>query len=789
LLRGARLEQIASWAETTTVAPSVGDAAYLRASVERRDEDRAAEAARQARERALERRSIRRLRGIVAAVTAAALVASVLTAVALDQRSQARREARLATARELAAAALANLTVDPERSILLALQAVETTRPDGMVLREANEALHSALAADRLLFAIRDPSTANVAWSPDGRLLATGGTVLGTRQPDVILWDAATGGMIHRLSGHTGDVDSIAFSPDGSRLVTTAAEDPRTIIWNTRTGRPRLTVPIAEGYPGGASFSPDGRLVAIGDTGDVAGIRIVDARTGDPVRTIGEGEVDYFSPSFSPDGTRIGARSAGDVRVYDIASGRQVLNIPGAAGDKGGVIYSPDGSRIATSCCEGSPTIWDARTGRKLLTLEGPTGAQAFSGVAWSADGGLVATGGTDGMARVWDARSGRQLISLVGHAGAVAMVAFNPDGTRLLTGGGDGAARVWDVTPAGGSEWMGGAEPSPLWGVAYSNDGSTILTTSSGGGGRMWNSSTGERVGSYPLALTGAFGPGSTIVTGGFFEAAGASVRVLRTDSGKEVRSFPLPWLGPGFAMSPDRSILATSLEFGGPALWDVASGTRLRTLHVSPDYTDQIATGVAFSPDGMFVASLAADALFVWEIASGRIVLDFPAHTSLAWSVTFSPDGSKIATSGRDGAAIWDATSGDRLAKLSGVGGIADVKFSPDGRLLATAGDDGKVRIWDVASGRETLSLGSADAGLPAVAFSPDGTKLASVGLDGILRVYVLPIDELIQLARARVTRGFTERECRQYLHLAACSASLARLPGRTGGYSRSG
>jgi len=779
LLRGARLEQIASWADTTTVAPSVGDAAYMRASVERRDDDRAAEAARQARERALERRSIRRLRGIVAAVTAAALVASVLTAVAVDQRSQARREARLATARELAAAALANLTVDPERSILLALQAVVTTRPDGMVLQEANEALHSALAADRLLFAIRDPSTANVAWSPDGRLLATGGTVLGTRQPDVILWDAATGGMIHRLSGHTGDVDSIAFSPDGSRLVTTAANDPRTIIWNTRTGRPRLTVPIAEGYPGGASFSPDGRLVAIGDTGDVAGIRIVDARTGDPVRTIGEGEVDYFSPSFSPDGTTIGARSARDVVVYDVATGQQVLNIPGAAGDKGVVIYSPDGSRIATSCCEGSPTIWDARTGRKLLTLEGPTGAQAFSGVAWSADGALVATGGIDGSARVWDARSGRQLISLVGHAGAVAMVAFSPDGNRLLTGGGDGAARVWDVTPSGGSEWMGAAVPFPLWGVAYSNDGSTILTTGLGGGGRMWHSSTGERVGSYPLALTGAFGPGSTIVTGGFSEA-GPSVRVLRIDSGEEVRSFPVPWLGPGFAMSPDRSVLATSVHFGGVALWEVASGTRLRTLHVSPGYADQIATGVAFSPDGTLVAGLAADALFVWEIASGRIVLDFPAHSGLAFSVTFSPDGSKIATSGRDGAAVWDASSGDRLASLSGVGGIAAVRFSPDGRLLATAGDDGKVRIWGVAAGRETLSLGSAGAALGEVAFSPDGTKLASVGLDGILRVYVLPIDELVQLARDRVTRGFTERECSQYLHLAACTAALARPPG---------
>jgi WD40 repeat protein len=171
---------------------------------------------------------------------------------------------------------------------------------------------------------------------------------------------------------------------------------------------------------------------------------------------------------------------------------------------------------------------------------------------------------------------------------------------------------------------------------------------------------------------------PGSTIVTSGWSD--GPIVRVLQADSGEEVRFFRIPWFGPGFAMSPDRSTLATSLKFGGPALWDVASGRRLRTLHASPDYADQIATGVAFSPDGRFVASLAADALF-WEIASGRIVLHFPAHTSLAWSVTFSPDGSKIATSGRDGAAIWMRRQG--IASRGSPGSVAS-RTSGSARML---------------------------------------------------------------------------------------------------------
>jgi WD40 repeat protein/DNA-binding SARP family transcriptional activator len=770
LLRGARLESTVAWTETTTVSPSAGEAAYLRACVERRDEERAAEAARQARERALERRSIRRLRGVVAALTAAALVASVLTAVAVDQRSGARREARVATARELAAAALSNLTVDPERSILLALQAVETTRPDGTVLREAKEALHSALAADRLLFTIRDPSTANVAWSPDGRLLATGGTAGGTEQHDAILWDAATGKVVHRLSGHTGDVSSVAFSPDGSRLVT-SADDARAIIWSTRTGQRLQTVPGLEGYAG-ASFSPDGRLVAIGGWAAPL-IRIADARTGDRVRTIRDERAEFLiSPSFSPDGTRVTAGSGEDLLVYDVATGRRVLTIP-HAGAEGGVVYSPDGRRLATSCCNASPTIKDARTGDKLLTLDGHAGE--VIGVAWSADGTLLATGGTDGTARVWDARSGRQLMVLSGHAGGVEIVSFSPDGTRLVTGGNDGTARVWDVTPSGGSEWMGGAEPFPLWGVEYGADASTILTF--GNSGRLWTSSTGERVQSYPLAFDGAFGPdGSTIVTGAWSDAAGgAFVRVLDTRSGEELRFIPVPW-PIGFAVNQDASMIATPTTSKGVVLFEVTSGMRLRTLETPAHVND-----IVFSPDGMLVAGLADDGvLLVWDVASGRRVLGFRAQTGFASSVAFSPDGSKIATSGLDGAAVWSVTSGDRIARLSGVGNLRNVTFSPDGRSLATAGDDGHARIWDAASGRETLSLGAVGKGLTAVAFSPDGTKLAAVGLDGILRVHVLPIRELVELAGARVTRGFTDRECRQYLHLASCSPALARVPG---------
>ena len=232
LLRGARLERVASWAETTTVSPSTREAAYLRASVERRDQERADEAARQGRERALEQRSIRRLRGIVAAVTVAALVASVLTAVAVDQRSQARRQARLATVRELAAAAAVNLAVDPELSILLAVEAGELARSDGGTVQpEVHEVLHQAISASRIVMSVPEVG-GSLDWSPTGDVFATEGSD-GSGVVDIR--DVRTGRSIRSFPGHDGDITDVAFNPDGSLLATTGT-DGFLKVWDPSNG-------------------------------------------------------------------------------------------------------------------------------------------------------------------------------------------------------------------------------------------------------------------------------------------------------------------------------------------------------------------------------------------------------------------------------------------------------------------------------------------------------------------------------------------------------------------------
>ena len=154
------------------------------------------------------------------------------------------------------------------------------------------------------------------------------------------------------------------------------------------------------------------------------------------------------------------------------------------------------------------------------------------------------------------------------------------------------------------------------------------------------------------------------------------------------------------------------------------------------------------------------------MWRVDSGEQTLSFRAQHEPGLGVTFSPDGAMLATAGDDGAALWSVESGDRLHVLAGAGRIEAVSFDPSGSRIATAGDDTVVRIWDVETGRETLSLfPQATDILADVEFSPDGGSLAVTSGDGSVRVYVLALDELVRLARGRLTRGLTDGECEQF------------------------
>jgi WD40 repeat protein/serine/threonine protein kinase/DNA-binding winged helix-turn-helix (wHTH) protein len=770
---GARLEQLASWRSRSDLALTPMEQEFLEGSLAERDRLLSEDASRRARELELERRSVRRLRILVGVLAAAALVAGGLTVFAFGQRSEAERERRVAIVRELAAAANSNLDVDAERSVLLALEAVELARSaDDSVPREAEEALHRAVVASRIELRVPDLGGA-LDWSPAGSLFVTEGP---EESGLIDIRDAATGESVRSFPGHDADVNMVAFSGDGS-LLATSGDDGAVNVWDPGTGD-RLQHFPGSGEVWGVSFSPDGSLVAAAWWADQA-VRIWDVATGRRVSEIAPIAAS-FATSFSPDGRRLGIATfdSGGV-VADARSGEELFTLEGQEFGVRDVDWSPDGRWIATSSPDSTVLVWDARTGQSRFTLFGHKGEVVAAD--WSSDSRRLVTGSNDGTAKVWevDADGTRELVSISAQErGGGLWVAFSPDGSRIMTGDQEiTAVKIWNVDLSGDAEWANvPADARDLGGVAFTPDGAGIVVSDGAGTLSVWDAESGTRFRTLgPSRGSNAdAGLAIDVSSDGLVAATvigGAQVWSLSTAN--EVFSVQASGGAEDVAWSADGSLLATGSGSGRIEIVD-RSGMEVASLP-SPGFR---ISAVRFSPDSRLLAAAgiplgrpdAAPGLTIWDWRQHNALLTIPA---LAEAVAFSPDGAWLATAPLFGPVrIWDVGSGDERARLVGhTGAVNDVAFSPDGSLLATGSTDGTVRLWDPEAGIQLLVLRGHDGVVWDVAFSPDGSKLASASPSGDVRVWALDPDDLVEIARRSVTRDLTDDECRQYLHTAEC------------------
>jgi WD40 repeat protein len=309
-----------------------------------------------------------------------------------------------------------------------------------------------------------------VAWSPDGKRLASAG-----QDRTVCVWDTASGKLLYTLRRHTGFVYGVAFSPDGTRLASCSGglgELPNVppgevILWGAASGKELLTLKGHAGANYSVAFSPDGKRLA--SSGGDGAVKVWDTATGKAVLALTGLAGQVYGVAFSPDGRRL-ACAVGDfhqhqssaLKVWDAATGEPVFALTGHAGGIYSVAFSPDGRRLASAGADRTARVWDLNTGKEALALAGHKVA-VFT-VAFSPDGRRLVSAGGDRTARVWDLASGKEVLSLPGHAGQFSVAAFSPDGRRLASATGPGlAVLVWDLTELNSGGQLHAVHLSPL--------------------------------------------------------------------------------------------------------------------------------------------------------------------------------------------------------------------------------------------------------------------------------------------------------------------------------------
>jgi WD40 repeat protein len=468
LYRGVRLAQAREWASLHQDEMNALECQFLTASVEsneREIQEREAQRQREleiarkiaeterarAEEQLLSANRLKLRNRLITMIGTIAFALAVLAGVfgwaSYRNELRAEREQRASVARELASASLTSLSTDPERSTLLALQAIATTKSkDGIVLPEAIDALYRAISTPHAQLTLKGEDVMNeITYSPDGKLLA-GYDSGGFRR----IWNATTGQELFSLPAIPGISFDLTFTQDSQALVTTDLDETGHIAvssWDVKSGTLRSTthLPMNPAHLSADELSSDGTHLALGN--EAGETTVWDTSTGKQIMTFSQPNA-VSAVAFSRDGSRIATADRSEVKVWDVTSGKEVMTFSKPNQFISSMEFSPDDTRLAASSSYSMIWVWDLQTGEELYTLYGHT--NTVNSVHFNVDGTRIASASYDRKIIIWDAISGVQLLSLSGHTNTVWDAVFSPDGNHIASASEDHSVKIWDAGSSG---------------------------------------------------------------------------------------------------------------------------------------------------------------------------------------------------------------------------------------------------------------------------------------------------------------------------------------------------
>lgn len=445
------------------------------------------------------------------------------------------------------------------------------------------------------------------------------------------------------------------------------------------------------------------------------------------------------------------SQSLADYRVYSpvfslqmiLSNIREKNRLEGHQNTIKSVVYSPDGTMLASASADGSVKLWNSTTGKQIKTLT--QNENGLTRVVFSPDGKILAFVSNNNTVRLWDVAIGKPTFTLTGHQSKVNNITYSPDGKTLATASNDNTIKLWDVATTKLISTLTG-HTSKVNNVTYSPDGKILASTSNDNTIKLWDINTGKQI----------------------------SILNRRTDYVTNI------------VFSPDSKTLASTSDDNNIKLWNINTDQLTYTL-----FPHSGVTSVAISPDGKTLASAGLDnSIKFWNLGTHELIDTLGKHNLGVTSIAFSPDGKTLVSASDDktikmwsvttaiqastpstykqdasnGAnsptgkifasvtsdnniKVWNGATGKLISTLIGhLDQVNTVAISPDGKIIATASDDKTIKLWNGATGKQIFSLTRYKDVVTNIVFSRDGKTLTFTNADGTVKLWNLDLNSLL-------------------------------------------